>query len=399
MYTKNNIFSHFISLCIMVIVTFSMGIKPTAAALILDDQSGEEGSTATFTVSIDSTPNEVAALGFEVRYDPSILRYREYSAGSLVSGFDFFDANNASPGTVRVGGFVAGSGKIDEGESGTAVSLTFDVVGHEDCEVRLAQLKDDIKSWNTEPGYFSGDHAVEEEPADNPEPSPTEEEPADNPAPSPADSPIGEEIAGNPTPPPGTPSMEEESPGNSTSPSATPAMEHEPGSNTAPPPAGPPMSTSFNNIRYRGDTYHYQVEQPTNKAGDLNYSVYLNPDAGPSNPMSSGGNFNSQTSKSVGPQHHAHKRGEAGKSHQRTKMAKLANNREILTVARAMANVDQTTANLNKLPDMGQGVQKDGFRALIATMILFGSIYYLAIGSTILFVGYLFWELIKMGRR
>ena len=167
MYTKRNISSHLISLCIVVLVTLSAGVKPTAAGLTLNDQSGDKGSMATFTVSADSVPNEVAALGFDVQYDPGVLRYRGYSAGSLASSFDFFNANNASPGTVRVGGFVAGPNKINQGSSGTVVSLTFEVVGYDDCQVRLAQLKDGIKGWSARPGYFTGDHAAEEGPPGN----------------------------------------------------------------------------------------------------------------------------------------------------------------------------------------------------------------------------------------
>jgi len=385
MYTKNNIFCFFISLCILVLVTFSMGIKATAASLILEDQSGEEGNTVTFTVSIDNAPNNVAALGFHVQYDPSVLSYKGYSAGSLTSSFDFFGANNASPGTVRVGGFVAGSGKIDEGESGTAVSLAFDVVGHEDCEVRLAQLKDDIKSWNTEPGYFSGDPAVEEELADNPTSPPVEEEPA-SPVPPP-DSLIAEEVASNPSTAPAIPSLGHESYGNPSFSSAGPSMEREQGDNEAPPSSGAHIRGSFYNNRYRRDIFHPQADQPTSK----------------------------ETSKSVRAQPNIHRRAEAGKSHQSTRVAKPTDNQEALMLARAMPKVNQTAAYLNTLPDRSHSqaqfraylgeisdskeVQNDGLRLLIAMMILFGSMYYLAIGSSILFVGYLFWELIKIGRR
>jgi hypothetical protein len=129
----------------------------------VNDQHGDKGSTVSFDISVDSAPNEVAALGFEVQYDHRVLRYSGYSPGDLVSGFDFFNANNASPGVVRIGGFVAGAGRISEGAGGTVASLTFDVVGHDDCRIRLAQLKDDIKAWSTQAGHFTGDHKVEAE--------------------------------------------------------------------------------------------------------------------------------------------------------------------------------------------------------------------------------------------
>lgn len=149
--------------CILFLAIFSTSINTNAADLNLNDQSGDKGNTVTFTVFIEGAPNEVAALGFEVRYNPSVLNYRGYTVGSLVAAFDYFNANNVSPGVVRVGGFVAGAGTISEGSSGTVVLLTFDVVGHDDCSIKLTQLKDDIKAWSTQAGHFTGDHRVEVE--------------------------------------------------------------------------------------------------------------------------------------------------------------------------------------------------------------------------------------------
>ena len=108
-------------------------------------------------------PNDVASFGFEVRYDPSILRYKSCYPGDLVRGFDFFNTNNVSPGIVRAGGLVAGDGRISRGERGTVLSLDFNVVGHDDCYVRLAQLKDGIKTWSTQHGRFTGDHMSSQE--------------------------------------------------------------------------------------------------------------------------------------------------------------------------------------------------------------------------------------------
>ena len=153
--------------CIVFFLTFSISINTSAADLVLDNQSGDKGDTATFTVSIESAPNKVISLGFEVRYDASVLNYSGHTAGSLVDGFDFFNANNTSPGVVRVGGFVVAEmnpgAEISEGTGGALVSLEFDVIGHEDSRLTLAALKDDIQNWTTKNGQFTGDHLVEPE--------------------------------------------------------------------------------------------------------------------------------------------------------------------------------------------------------------------------------------------
>jgi len=148
-------------LCLLLLLATPFATHTHAAALSVSDQWGSEGSSVTYLVSIQSAPQAVAAMGFEIQYDPRVLRYRHYSRGSLVSNFDFFDANNVSPGSLRVGGFVAGSEEISEGDSGSVIYLTFDVIGHDDCQVRLAQLKDDIGGWSTRQGHFTGDHEEE----------------------------------------------------------------------------------------------------------------------------------------------------------------------------------------------------------------------------------------------
>jgi len=146
------------------IFCFSVASEGRAADMECDDQSGRVGATVTFTLWVDSAPNDVSSLGLEVRYNPHILRYNGYFDGSLVSSFDFFGANDLSPGIVKVGGFASGEGQqIREGESGSVVSLEFEVVGHDDCLIRSAQLKDDIRTWSTRSGFFTGDHEYEEE--------------------------------------------------------------------------------------------------------------------------------------------------------------------------------------------------------------------------------------------
>jgi|GEM_PF-5291866 len=165
---------------LVITATLIFGVHARAAVIILNSQGGAKGDSVTYHVFVDTAPNDASALGFEVRYDPKILRFRDYSSGPLVSGFDFFAANNSSPGTVKVGGFSAGDGRIFREDSGSMISLTFDVIGHDDCRVWFAQLKDDIETWSTQSGRFIGDHAVEQEFADDLE-SPTADSSIRNP--------------------------------------------------------------------------------------------------------------------------------------------------------------------------------------------------------------------------
>jgi len=161
---KKKVMKQTMSVIIGWIFCFCVALNTRAADMECDNQAGWFGSMVTFTLWVNSAPNEVGSFGLEIHHSPNVLRYEGYSEGSLVIGFQFFSANVSSPGTVKVGGFAAGNGpQIREGASGSVVSLDFEVVGHDDCLIRIGRLKDDIETWSTRPGYFTGDHEYEEE--------------------------------------------------------------------------------------------------------------------------------------------------------------------------------------------------------------------------------------------
>ncbi len=151
-----------ISICFFFLMILCTNSNILAATINLDDQSGGQGSIVMFTVSIDRATNNVATFGCEIEYDPLTLKFRECTAGELTSNFNFFNAVNTSPGLVRLGGFTIDSSEIKYGDSGSVATLTFEVVGHNDCQVSLTNLKDNIKTWDTRSGSFIGDHVVEE---------------------------------------------------------------------------------------------------------------------------------------------------------------------------------------------------------------------------------------------
>ena len=67
---------------IVALVIFHCDICASGAGILLSDESGEKGSTVIYTISVDRAPNDGGALGFDVRYDSDILRYRKYSSGN-----------------------------------------------------------------------------------------------------------------------------------------------------------------------------------------------------------------------------------------------------------------------------------------------------------------------------
>jgi hypothetical protein len=110
----------------------------------------DKGQKITLVLLIDKAPNQVRALGFDVVYDPKVLKYSKYIKGELVTKFDMFDASKLKNGQIRVGGFEARNDLIVAGKSGELVRLDFQPVGKGDMAVQLIGLKDDISAWSVE---------------------------------------------------------------------------------------------------------------------------------------------------------------------------------------------------------------------------------------------------------
>jgi len=149
--------------CMMLCTFYSMTDTVWASVLRIDRQTGRTGEKISFAVSAADVPNAVNALGFEVNYDASVLRFRGFAPGSLTQNFTNFSAGNTDFGTVRIGGFDAGENQISQGASGVLVSLEFEVVSEKNCEVQIQNLLDDVKDWSVTQGSFSGNSAEENE--------------------------------------------------------------------------------------------------------------------------------------------------------------------------------------------------------------------------------------------
>ena len=115
----------------------------------------EKGEKVTFVLMIDKAPNQVRALGFDVVYNPKVLKYSNYEKGELVKKFDMFDASKLKDGLLRVGGFEAREDLIVPGKCGELVRLYFQLIGKGNLDLQLINLKDDISSWGVEDARYS----------------------------------------------------------------------------------------------------------------------------------------------------------------------------------------------------------------------------------------------------
>jgi hypothetical protein len=142
-----------ILLLLMGFLSFVSWSGAGAADLNLDDQDcAPVGSTVTFTATVDSAPNSVSALGFEVAFDNTVLTYVDFTAGELVQDFLLFNVSNPSPGILRVAGITINP--ITAGASGNLVMFNFTVAAAGGSDLILQNLTDDMTGWTTDDGTY-----------------------------------------------------------------------------------------------------------------------------------------------------------------------------------------------------------------------------------------------------
>ena len=142
-------------LIMFLIISLAVSVGEVYAQnLDINDQSGEVNDTISFTVSINSAPNAVGAMQFDVSYDTSVLDFiNNFTKGDLVSGFSYFDVSEVSSGQIRVAGITTSD--LGKGSSGEVVKLEFTVKSCANTTLTLTGLEDDLSGWSTGGGQFS----------------------------------------------------------------------------------------------------------------------------------------------------------------------------------------------------------------------------------------------------
>ncbi|MBI9076571.1 MAG: hypothetical protein JEZ02_14285 [Desulfatibacillum sp.] len=134
-----------------------------AGGLAIDSLHGRQGGTVSFTVSVDSAPNDVKALIMDIKYDPAALTYAGYKRGPLGdSGYPMMIVNEYQPGIIRVGAVDPMELGIAQGDAGAFLHLTFRITGDRDSPISFGVLKDDLAGWRASPGYLTRDDLTEE---------------------------------------------------------------------------------------------------------------------------------------------------------------------------------------------------------------------------------------------
>ncbi len=141
---------HTLLLHISVFILFSAASAHAASLEIDNPALPAPGNTVTYTVSINSAPEDIMSLGFDLVFDSAILSYQSFQKGGLTADFGFFNINATPEGDLRIGGFEY-SKYIKAGATGTIATVTFQATGSGDPGMRFAAVKDDIQCWDTSP--------------------------------------------------------------------------------------------------------------------------------------------------------------------------------------------------------------------------------------------------------
>lgn len=120
------------------------------------DITGMAGSQITLEVNLDKNPTPIDAFGCKISFCTQKLTLITVEKGTLINNFSFFQANQESPGVIRIGGFHTTA--VPAQSTGNFIKIKFQVqacqVG-ETCNLTVHDLVDDLSGLNACNGIFT----------------------------------------------------------------------------------------------------------------------------------------------------------------------------------------------------------------------------------------------------
>lgn len=123
-------------LLVLFIILCACKKSPTTATINLGENaifvacspaSGGLDATIAVAVLIAENSEEVRVFGLEMSFDPQVFQYQEVVSGNLTDSWTAVDANEVSPGTLRIGGFAGGGTAIPKDSQGALVLVRLKV--------------------------------------------------------------------------------------------------------------------------------------------------------------------------------------------------------------------------------------------------------------------------------
>lgn len=118
--------------------------------------SAGQDTVITVSIIISGNTKEIRVFGLEVTFDTKMFQSQEVTNGSLTGSWAAGDGNEASPGTLRIGGFVGQGTSIAKNSNGALANIKFKVPGQaygngQQSQACISQYTDDIYAFQPDP--------------------------------------------------------------------------------------------------------------------------------------------------------------------------------------------------------------------------------------------------------
>lgn len=130
--------------------------NPSAAGISVSFNPASAGTDAavSFIITVSANSKEIRSFGGEVAFDARMFIFQGVAKGSLTGSWALLDANEGSPGTLRLGGSAGGSTAVAVNSSGTLIELRFkvsagDYGSGQQSQACLSQLTDDLTQFSS----------------------------------------------------------------------------------------------------------------------------------------------------------------------------------------------------------------------------------------------------------
>lgn len=137
---------------------FTTTINPAQPTILVICNPNPAGPDAVITVDVAIAGNtqEVRVFGLEMSFDSQMFEFQSVAAGGLTSDWAAVDGNEASPGILRIGGFVGGGSPIAANNAGSLAAIKLKVTGSnygngQQASLCIQQYTDDIASFQPTP--------------------------------------------------------------------------------------------------------------------------------------------------------------------------------------------------------------------------------------------------------
>jgi hypothetical protein len=111
-------------------------------------QSGSTGTPVSIPISIMENTNEISSFGVDMTYDTNMFNYVDLDKGDLTSHWGWVDANEATPGTVIIGGIRGSETPVPASSEGSLAIANFVVT----CSGCSSGTQSQICISNYDPG-------------------------------------------------------------------------------------------------------------------------------------------------------------------------------------------------------------------------------------------------------